>query len=294
MNRVLVLGTGFLGGHIVEHFNSTGVETLGLSHADCDLTDPGRVRQIAFGDFDAVINTAGKAINNPNESDPNEILRVNVDSQLNVAAEVVKQRVGTRVVAIGSAAIYDTSEAPISELSPLKPKEKRTAYIASKIAMREALLPFCQDANLTIIHPFNQTGERQQKGFVVPDWAERIWSAEDPAQLDVSRLTGWLNLIDVKDSAEALLKLLKTPTASLASNEYVIGSAQPILTYEAIQLLAFFLHKRLPTPCDTYRDGPRVSVKGRFEKDVSWSHRDSSYKAIRSFAEWFLAQKQPQ
>ncbi len=221
-------------------------------------------------------------------------MHTNVYAQLNVAEEIARQGQPTRLLAIGSAAIFDMKSQPVSELSPLRPEESRTAYIASKIAMRAALLPLQDTVNLNIAHPMNHTGARQLEGFVIPDWAKKIWEAEDPLQLDTSRLTGWINLTEVKAMADAYLQILLKPFDQLSSVEYVIGSAHPLGLHEAVQHLAFFLGKRITVP-PLMTEAERANkpiTRGSFERDIHWTGRNSGILAIRSFAEWFLLQQQ--
>lgn len=135
--RVVITGVGGqLGGELVLCASAHGVEALGLTRAECDVTDPASVRK-ALDRYpaDAVINCAAWTDVDGAESHAAEAFAVNRDGPATLAKECAQRHVllvhlSTDYVFSGSAAV------PIVETDTPGP---RSVYGASKLAGEEAV-----------------------------------------------------------------------------------------------------------------------------------------------------------
>ncbi len=191
INKILITGVnGFVGRHMTRELHKSGYGVFGTGHGEplatelneivsnyevCDLTDPESVKSLSLNSIDAVINLAGIAVNNPNETDTDFLTRVNVLAHTNLYDRFAEMGKKVRIVAISTGAVYDPgSEMPLTEDSPFVNIGDASAYIASKLNLEKELKKYSDSLDIVIARPFNHTGPGQRPGFLVPDWAERL------------------------------------------------------------------------------------------------------------------------
>jgi GDP-4-dehydro-6-deoxy-D-mannose reductase len=124
-----------------------------------------------------------------------------------------------RVVLASSCEVYgvvDEERQPIGEDAPLRP---RSPYAASKAAGEMAALAAPLD--VVVARPFPHIGPGQDERFAIASFAAqlaRIERGEAPPQLAVGNLDARRDLCDVRDVADAYLRLLGTSGLSGAYN----------------------------------------------------------------------------
>ena len=303
MERVLVTGAnGFVGQHVVDALQRFDCQVIGLTktpdisnelaakldaHFVCDLTNPEEAANLTLGGLTGVINLAGIAVNNPNESDAAKLIDTNITVHTNLYEQLLRQNAAPRVIAVSSGAVYSPDQAmPLTEESELA--ANATAYVASKIAMEQTIKPFgAMGLDIVVARPFNHTGPLQLPGFLVPDWAEKL-SLQGPGEKpDVSRLGSWRDFLDARDVADAYTKLLFAPKDTLSQPVYNICSGQPIQSYRVIELLAKELGVDLPFEDKPSSESVIYGSSARLSQDTQWQQAIPLEQTMHDFARWY-------
>lgn len=141
------------------------------------------------------------------------------------------RRTGTRarVLLIGSATVYASSNHPHTEDEPVAP---RTPYALSKLAQEQLGLRAGVEDGLDVLvtRPFNHTGPRQLPAFAAPSMARQIAMIErgdaEPV-IRVGNLGAQRDLLDVRDVVTAYSALMDRGTAGTMYN-IASGIARPI------------------------------------------------------------------
>ncbi|NBX98047.1 NAD(P)-dependent oxidoreductase [bacterium] len=303
MEKVLVTGAnGFVGQHVVDTLQQYDCEIIGLTksseiddtlaqkldvHVVCDLTKPEQVAELALQGITGVINLAGIAVNNPNEPDSANLISTNISVHTNLYEQFMRQGVSPRIIAVSSGAVYSPNQPmPLTEDSELA--SGATAYVASKIAMEQAIKPYTtMGLDIIITRPFNHTAPLQGPSFLVPDWAERLSTLEKGQSVDVSRLGSWRDFLDARDVAAAYTSILQTPEHQLTTDTYNICSGRPLQTYHVIQLLANELGVELPFEEKPSSESVIYGSSDTLTQDTGWKQKIPLEKTIRDFANWY-------
>lgn len=301
MKNILVTGiNGFVGRHLARELAQNGHTIFGTGHGEpiaeeiaglvaryeiCDLSNPEAVAKLSLDGIEAVINLAGIAINNPNETEVEKVINTNILSHTNLYDRLLSIGSNARIVAVSSGAIYSPENAmPLTEDSSLVPGDQASAYIRSKILLEKELAKYDGKLDVVVARPFNHTGPGQRPGFIVPDWAERFMNNEP---LDTSRLDSWRDFTDVRDVVRAYRLLAESD--SLQYRTYNIASGAARLGYNIIQILAKEFDVELP--------GERIEGKSviygsaeRLANDTGWATQIPIAQTIHDFAEWRKSQ----
>lgn len=303
MKKVLISGiNGFVGQAVAGECAMRDMEVTGIvrSHnmpihpesldavaiMGVDLSVREQVSKVDFSYFDAVINIAGIAVNDPNEQNAEELIRNNVAVQTNVAEEMIAQgATRARLISIGSGAIYLQDGQRIHESSSLRDPSLATPYVVSKLLARKAMLAYDDRLDIVLANPLNHTGRGQRRGFLVSDWALKLTTATNPGNLDTSRLSSQVNMSHVADVANAYIELVTMPERT-GSPEYVIGSRRSTTAYAIVHLLADELGVRLPQTELRLQD-PVVVDTSHLMRDTKWTETQSYVTAVRDYVAWF-------
>jgi GDP-4-dehydro-6-deoxy-D-mannose reductase len=125
-----------------------------------------------------------------------------------------------RLLVVGSATVYASSAAPLTEDAPVAPT---SPYARSKLAQELIALRGCVEDGLDVIvtRPFNHTGARQAPAFVAPTIARQIASIErglvEPA-IKIGNLDAQRDLSDVRDVVRAYAALMTHGTPGQVYN----------------------------------------------------------------------------
>jgi GDP-4-dehydro-6-deoxy-D-mannose reductase len=140
---------------------------------------------------------------------------------------------GQRVLLAGSAAVYGSSDAPLTEDSPVAPANP---YAQSKLAQEQLGLRAVTEDGLDVIvaRPFNHTGPRQTASYMAPTVARQIALIErgrlEPV-LRIGNTSAMRDVSDVRDVVRAyeLLMQLGAPTTVYNVASGIGRSVQQIL-----------------------------------------------------------------
>jgi GDP-4-dehydro-6-deoxy-D-mannose reductase len=236
---VLVTGAaGFAGSHLLEQLSGHDDLVAWARSAPppqlvrlarwqvVDLLDRDGVRA-AIRDVrpSAVYHLAGVSHVAESFADPSKPLAGNVLGTHHLFDALRRSGISCRIVIAGSAAIYASSEPPLTENSPLGPA---SPYAVSKLAQEQLGLRAIAEDGLDVIvaRAFNHTGPRQTPSFMAPAIARQIALIErgqlEPV-LQIGNTSPRRDLSDVRDVVRAyqLLMAAGTPGAvyNVASGE---------------------------------------------------------------------------
>ncbi len=233
--RILVTGSsGFVGRYLVEELRANGhdpvafeavpaVPPLDIPEHIGDVTDPDTVRACLEKEQpEAVIHLAGIAFVPMGWTDPQKVMRVNVNGTLALLETVRAIRPDMRLLVVTSSEVYgrDQREEPVREEDALSPSN---LYGVSKMAADLATLLYHKqyDMHTMTARPQNHIGPRQSRLFVVSAFAEQLIALKKGSGrsvLRVGNLESARDFTDVRDVARAYRLLIEKGRAGEAYN----------------------------------------------------------------------------
>lgn len=264
--RVLVTGaTGFVGGHLIEAALQQGDQVLAVSlggswHAGISVQVQQRVELLAWDIRhsigveqrqrikafapEALVHLAGLAIPvDCGDAEPTDLaLQTNVGGTEH-ALDLAESLEGLKVFLLASSChVYQTDSRlrqVVDESWPIEPSNGygRTKQLAEQLLWERARR---SDFRPLIARGFQQTGLRQPKRLILPEWIAKARAAEHP--LRVRCLGTELDLIDVRDAVQMILRLMHHPTAS---GVYNIASGHPTQGALLIQAIEICVGKKI-------------------------------------------------
>lgn len=305
MRKVLITGgTGFAGSHLAEYLLSLGEVELHLTHVSpvkeeitalfgdtvqyhqVDLQDQAAV----FSLFEAVqpdeiYQLASAAAVGKSHEKSLQVLSMNQTIAVTVLEALRQKSPQAKLLLISSAEVYGLSEPgelPITENHPLRPAN---AYGVSKITQDLLATVFARSFNLHIVvaRPFNHIGERQESGFVVPDFTQQIVRIErgEQEKLSVGNLEAQRDFSDVKDVVRAYVLLMEKGESG---EVYNIGSGMPVSMQHIVDLLRGLSEKEVQTEVDQSRlrpaDIPIMHADASKIRSLGWQPQSSLETAL--------------
>jgi GDP-4-dehydro-6-deoxy-D-mannose reductase len=212
--RVFITGAiGFVGGWLQREFALAGHDVIAAPGPDVlDIADqPGVRRAVRDARPDAVIHLAAMAFAPDAAADAAEAIRVNVGGTHAIVEACRIEAPRSALLVVGSSEVYETptSDAPLTETSPLDP---RGVYGLTKLAAEALAISSAVDGlEVAVARSFNHTGPGQRPVFAVPAFARRILEARaagvheiHAGNVEVARDIG-----DVRDVARAYRLLVE-------------------------------------------------------------------------------------
>ena len=215
----LVTGaTGFVGRHLIEHLTDQSV--VGWHHPGgrppvphprvtwraVDILDREAMHAALSADVpDEIYHLAGATQVDTSWRNVVPHLRTNALGTHYLVDAVGRINPACRVLVVTSAQIYQSSDEPIDEDSPMVPPNP---YGLSKLAEDQLALRAASEDGLDIViaRPFNHTGPGQRPAFAVPGFARQIARIEaglEPPTIAVGNLEARRDITDVRDVVEA-------------------------------------------------------------------------------------------
>jgi GDP-4-dehydro-6-deoxy-D-mannose reductase len=211
--RVLVTGArGFVGGHLLPLLIDRGWEVTATDR-ELEVTDrnavEAKLKQLMP---QAIVHLAAQSSVAASHDEPELTLRVNYLGALSVLRGAQHCGSRPRVLLIGSADQYGTTDLgsePFTEASPLRPS---SAYARSKAEADQLGAAFAEvGLPIVRIRAFNHSGPGQPDTFVLSSFARQIAEIEvgqrEPV-LRVGNLESVRDFLDVGDVVEAYIRLL--------------------------------------------------------------------------------------
>jgi GDP-4-dehydro-6-deoxy-D-mannose reductase len=234
-DSILVTGAGgFAGSHLVDALVADGVSVVAW-HRPGSLPGPqtavrwesvdildrdGVARALMAATPRIIFHCAGAAHVGSSWQNSLTPLETNVLGTHHVLDGIRRTGLRSRVVVTGSALVYRSSTAALSEDSPLAPS---SPYGLSKLAQEMAALRAAERDGLPIVvaRPFNHAGPRQNPSYATANFARQIALAEAgraPSTIHVGNLDACRDLTDVRDTVRAYRALADRGAAGRVYN----------------------------------------------------------------------------
>lgn len=225
--RTLVTGlNGFTGHYIQSELEAFGHTVVGLSS---NLTDSKAIaNEIAAIQPEAVIHLA--AISFIGHGNPNTIYEVNLIGTRNLLAALEQHAPNvSSILLVSSANIYGNRlEGVLSENTTPDPAND---YAISKLAMEQMASLWVKKLPLFIVRPFNYTGIRQDKKFLIPKIIKHF--RERKSIIELGNLEVWREFGDVRTVADAYRRLMECCPVGKTIN---ISTGQTYSLQEVVRL----------------------------------------------------------
>jgi dTDP-4-dehydrorhamnose reductase len=202
--RVLLLGAnGQLGSDVVRLWRDPGVELIGATRADADVTDaPGITHLIEREHPDAVINTTAFHNLPIAEQDPELCFRVNVIGGRNVAAAAAS--IGAAIIQISTDYVFDgANRTPYLEDDP---RRGVNVYGAAKIATEDIVRQANPQSLIVRVSGLYGLAGSAGKGGNFVETMRRLAGEGNPIRVVSDQFTAPTNTAEI---AEALLPLVR-------------------------------------------------------------------------------------
>ena len=262
--RVLITGVnGFTAGYFLDFLRLSGVDSgyiFGTDRAKdasgahrcrfikADLLDKKEALNVLKKSRpDLIFHFAGLNFG----GDHNELMRGNVFTTNNLLEAVIKSRLKSRVLVIGSAAEYGISGAPgipIKETAPLNPV---TPYGVSKAAQTILALQYHSLYGLYVViaRPFNLIGPGQTPNLVCGSIVRQIKNIcvgrRPSAKLIVGNLDSGRDFVDIRDAVRAYWLLLNSGK-NMAGEVFNVASGRSTPIKRVLGILFKYCGKKIP------------------------------------------------
>ena len=159
--KILVTGgNGFIGKHLIQELSSYDHKIFILESNI--LNKSNLIKEIENTDFDVVIHLAGLS---HKDYSPILLYETNVIGSQNLVSAIEKFCEGKKVLLASTCHVYEKSENPIAEISPLGPKSH---YGASKLAMEFICNSEAVKNKIISLRLFNCIGFGPKDSFIIP------------------------------------------------------------------------------------------------------------------------------
>jgi GDP-4-dehydro-6-deoxy-D-mannose reductase len=221
--RVLVTGaSGFVGGFLAPRLRADGWDVVGCDQ-EVDVTDASAVaRHVAQVAPDAIIHLAAQSSVALSWQNPALTYRVNFLGSRSILEAAAEKTPAARVMLVGSADQYGSSEPgapPLDESAPLRP---RSPYARTKAAADRLGERYAEDGlDVIRIRAFNHSGPGQSDTFVMSSWARQaaeIACGKRAPMFRVGNLDSVRDFLDVEDVVDAYARLLDRQVPAGAYN----------------------------------------------------------------------------
>lgn len=243
--RIIITGiNGFVGHHLASRLKNSGVNIVGIGHDPSvseslkDIVETYYSQDLVeawpdTGEVDGVIHLAGLAAVGPSFDAPQRYINMNSAMVTNMCEYYLKQKKRPRILLVSSGAIYDSNQQlPINEDGRVN---FGSPYAVSKV-LNENQAKYYRNRGLdcVIARPFNHIGPGQAKGFILPDFYERI-SEVTTHTIKVGNIDTKRDYTDVRDIVNAYVLLISA--SELKSDVYNICSSKSLSGWEILNKL---------------------------------------------------------
>ena len=250
--KALITGiNGFVGEYLSDFLISNQIDVYGTVLSEeasienisdnkifkMDLLDKNEVNKIiAEIKPDYIFHLAGQSSVALSWKKPDLTINVNVIGTINLLEAVKLYSNKSRVLIIGSSdqyGIVNPEQCPISENTPMNPQ---SPYATSKKTQEEIAIQYFKTFKIDtiIVRAFNHIGPKQNKGFVIADFASQIAEIEKEkkaAIIKVGNLDAKRDFTDVRDVVRAYYLVM---TNGKPGEIYNVGSG---ITYKIKEIL---------------------------------------------------------
>ena len=302
--HVLVTGgCGFIGSEVTKQLSHEGAKITVLDNLSSgkneyvenipnvtiqkgELGDSSLIRSL-IPEIDYVINLAALPFIPDSYHYPKEFFEVNVNSTINLALEVSKQKKIKRFIHISSSEIYGSARyAPMDENHPTIPQ---STYAVSKLAGERVIFTMHKEHNIpaVIIRPFNSFGPNITQPYIIPEIISQILSEKNVITL--GNLQSKRDLTFVSDTARAIL--LSLTSEGVIGETINVGSQRTLSIRELVKEISNLLSKDVEVEVDPSRFRPfdvdnLVCNYDRANRLLGWKPEVSISEGLKQTIEW--------
>ena len=297
--RIIITGVnGFVGHHLAQALHAEGFMVIGVGHDAISPKLEGIVSEYHKANLietwpnvdnvDGVIHLAGLAAVGPSFEAPQRYINGNSAMVTNMCEYYIRQEKKPRILILSSGAVYDSNQTmPISEDGAIS---FSSPYAISKVTTEhQAAYYRKRGLDCIVARPFNHSGPGQKSGFIIPDFYEKIRSAEQDGIITVGNIETKRDYTDVRDVVTAYTGLIGAKT--LTHTIYNVCSG---VTIPGSQILDT-LKTELKRPDITFKideslirptDAPNiVGDASRLKQELGWQPTHSLTQTIHDFVE---------
>lgn len=243
--KVVISGiNGFVGHHLARELRASNISVIGIgndttvSESLTDVVDEYYSQNLVdawpdTGNVEGVIHLAGLAAVGPSFEDPQLYINTNSSMVTNIGEYYIKHEKKPRILIVSSGAIYSPRQAlPIAENGELG---LSSPYAVSKV-LTENQATYYRGRGLecVVARPFNHIGPGQGKGFILPDFYDRIKTTQENT-IRVGDISTKRDYTDVRDIVKAYVALILANT--LQSTTYNVCSGESLSGNEILDTL---------------------------------------------------------
>lgn len=304
-------GTGFAGSHLVEALIEQGYSNIHLTafrdqpgfldnlvgsdhiHA-LDLTDHQQTTDLLNKLKPQQIYHLASLANVGNSFKQQQfILETHLKLQLNILDAIKECCPHARLLSIGTALEYQTSDQALDENAQIGPNNP---YALSKMIQDFLSYSYTQSENLDIVRvrPFNHIGERQSLGFAVSDFAHEIVKIEkgQSSPIKVGNLSAIRDLTDVKDMVRAYIILMNK---GVRGEVYNVGSGIGYSMQEILNKLINLAGIEVQLEIDSKRlrpiDRPVLICDNKKIRNLGWETQYFIDTTLKRVLNWWREQE---
>lgn len=214
-DKIVISGVnGFVGNHLARELNELGVSVVGVGQendvnpAISEVVSEYHQANLVEGwpnitDAKAVIHLAGLAAVGPSYEKPQLYINANSSMVTNMCEYYIGKDSKPRIVIVSSGTVYDSNQdLPINEDGKIG---FSSPYAVSKI-LNENQADYYRHRGLdcVVVRPFNHIGPGQARGFILPDFYERLSSLDENEKTIVTgNIETRRDYTDVRDIVKA-------------------------------------------------------------------------------------------
>jgi GDP-4-dehydro-6-deoxy-D-mannose reductase len=249
--RIVISGiNGFVGQHLARELHKNNIVVIGIGHdthvasAISDIVDTYHSQDLVSawpdtGDVDGVIHLAGLAAVGPSFDDPQLYINTNSAMVTNMGQYYLNQKFHPRLLIISSGAIYSPDQTmPINETANIG---LSSPYAVSKVLTENQATYYShRGLECVVARPFNHIGPGQAKGFILPDFYDRLAETSEGV-IKVGNINTKRDYTDVRDIVRAYVALILAP--ELQHSVYNVCSGKSVAGSEILNKLKHIMHK---------------------------------------------------
>jgi len=302
--EVLVTGgCGFIGSEVTKQLSDFGAKITiidnlssgkeeyikkisNVSLINSDLNDKEKIHDLVK-EKDYVINLAALPFIPDSYFYPNEFFETNVNTTINLALAVSKEKRIKRFVHISSSEIYGSARhIPMDENHPTTPQ---STYAVSKLAGERVVFTMHKEHNIpaVIIRPFNSFGPNITQPYIIPEIISQLLKNQD--EITLGNINSKRDLTFVSDTARGMI--LALIVEGIIGETINIGSQRALSIKELAQKIANIMGKEISINVDSTRFRPHdvdtlVCDYSKANKLLGWKPEISINEGLEQTIKW--------
>ena len=296
-------GCGFIGSEVTKQLSeldakitivdnlSSGKEEYikdisGVSLIAADLNNKEKIQELVK-EKDYVIDLAALPFIPDSYFYPNEFFETNVNSTINLALAVSKEKRIKRFVHISSSEIYGSARhVPMDENHPTTPQ---STYAVSKLAGERVVFTMHKEHNFpaVIIRPFNSFGPNITQPYIIPEIISQLLKNQD--KITLGNINSKRDLTFVSDTARGII--LALVVEGIIGETINIGSQRALSIKELAQTIAGIMGKEISINVDSTRFRPHdvdtlICDYNKANKLLGWKPEVSINEGLEHTIKW--------